>query len=172
MNSDWSKHVTWDCNIQSDCFTSDQSNYSRYSEIMHSDWSKYGKWTGNIQSDCLILAITPTLKCFIRSAPWADPIKNLSVNLCYTDFKAFWLAEKFEQPISVLKNEQSVKLWWKIPYRIWFHVVAETTKISLTTISIDRLADPAWNQFSLTFLMLKILISRDLPLGFVILILG
>ena len=70
---------------------------------------------------------------------WARSYKqNLSVNLCYTHFRALLLAEILEQPIRMLKNQRSVILHWKYIYRIgpcsWYYSVGCFIPVHLTSL--------------------------------------
>ena len=59
-----------------------------------------------------------TLKNYdIGCSSWSCK-QNLSLNLCYTHFRALLLVEILEQPIRMLKNQHSVIWCWKYLHRI------------------------------------------------------
>ena len=99
-------------------------------EIIQSDWSEEFMWLFFYfyQSNYIISAkhnsATPKFVYDIGSWSWSYE-QNMSINLCYTHFRALFLVEILEQPIRMLKNEHSVIWRWKYLNRIgpWMHNV-------------------------------------------------
>ena len=91
-------------------------------EIIQSDWSEEFMWLFFYfyQSNYIISAkhnsATPKFVYDIGSWSWSYE-QNMSINLCYTHFRALFLVEILEQPIRMLKNVRSIILFWKYLYR-------------------------------------------------------